>query len=294
MSYETALVRSRAYLEVVLENIESGVVLLDSDRRIVFTNRAFEKVSNVPRQEAIGMDRQEFLRRCASLFGDFEGAVQGLTPDEASKQSLSGEVELHHPARRVLRWRSRVVPLPEGDGRLDIYRDVTREADLTRALKEQAGHDPLTGLLNRRGGDEALVAELARAQREGKSLATMLVDIDHFKRVNDQHGHAVGDQVLQVVARALTASVRPYDIVVRWGGEEMLVVAPGVDTASAHSIAERMRAAVEACRVPGLPEVTVSVGLDCMGPDEPDIGGSIRRADARLYEAKRSGRNRVR
>src|SRR6185369_4055194 len=116
------------------------------------------------------------------------------------------------PHRRVVRWTSKVVPLPDGDGRLDICRDITREAELTQALKQQSQRDPLTGLLNRRGGQEATAREVARVRREGKPLAVMLLDIDFFKRITDTRGHDVGDQVLQQVARAVEQTLRPYDI----------------------------------------------------------------------------------
>ena len=294
LSSESALLRSRAYLQAVLDNVESGVVLLDGERRIVLTNRAFDAISEVPRDVAVGLDRQEFLSRCAGLFDDFESARRRLTPDETGRQTLRDDVELAHPVRRILRWSSKVVPLPGGDGRLDICRDVTREVDLTRALKEQADRDPLTGLLNRRGGEQAITRELARAHREGKPVALMLIDVDHFKRVNDSFGHDVGDLVLQAVARTVTGALRPYDIVVRWGGEEVLVLAPGADAAGATAVAERVRASVEHNRTAALPRVTVSVGLDHVGPDEQHIGQALSRADTKLYDAKRSGRNCVR
>ena len=295
LSSEAAVLRSRAYLEAVLDNVDSGIALLDSDRRIVFTNRAFEAVSRIPGNSAIGLDRQQLLSRCADLFEDFESTRRLLTPvDESSRETMRGDVEILHPFRRIVRWTSKVVPLPDGDGRLDIYRDVTREVDLTSALKEQAERDPLTGLLNRRGGGHSVTRELARAKRDGRPITLMLADIDHFKVVNDSFGHEVGDLVLRSVAQTMTATLRPYDIVVRWGGEEILVVAPGVDHKSARAIAERMRASIDASRVEGLPGVTVSVGLASVGAADTDIADALSRADAKLYEAKQAGRNCVR
>jgi two-component system cell cycle response regulator len=293
LSFEQALLRSRAYLDAVMENIDSGVMLLDRDRRIVFTNPSIERVFRLGEAEAIGLDRQQFLERCAGLFDDFESARRRLTPDEASGQELVDELPIDHPRRRVVRWTSKIVPLPDGDGRLDICRDVTREAELTEALKQQSQRDPLTGLLNRRGGQEATTREVARVRRERKPLAVMLLDIDYFKLVNDRHGHDVGDQVLRQVARAVEQALRPYDIVIRWGGEEILVVAPGADAVSALVAGERLRAAVEGLSVPPLPKVTVSIGVDALAPGEDDLAAALQRADGKLYTAKRDGRNQV-
>jgi two-component system cell cycle response regulator len=293
LSFEQALLRSRAYLDAVIENIDSGVMLLDRDRRIVFANPALEQMFRLGKAEAIGLDRQQFLDRCAGLFDDFEAARRRLTPDEPSGQELADELPIDHPRPRVVRWSSKVVPLPDGDGRLDICRDVTREAELTQALKQQSQRDPLTGLLNRRGGQEATTREVSRTRREGKPLAVMLLDIDYFKLINDTCGHDVGDQVLQQVARAVEQTLRPYDIVIRWGGEEILVVAPGADAASALVAGERLRAAVEALSVPPLPGVTVSIGVDGLAPGETDLAAAVHRADGKLYAAKREGRNRV-
>jgi two-component system cell cycle response regulator len=294
LSFEQALRRSRAFLDAVIENIDSGVMLLDRDRRIVFANGALEQLFRIDKADVIGLDRQQFLDRCAGLFDDFEAARRRLTPEEASGQELADELPLDHPRRRIVRWSSKVIPLPDGDGRLDICQDVTREAELTQALKEQSQRDPLTGLLNRRGGQEAAAREVARARREGKPLAILLLDIDYFKLINDTCGHDVGDQVLQQVAKTVQDALRPYDVVIRWGGEEVLVVAPGADPPSALLAGERLRAAVEALNVPPLPGVTVSIGVDGLGVGEPDIGAAVHRADTKLYAAKRDGRNRVR
>jgi two-component system, cell cycle response regulator len=293
LSLESAILRSRAHLEAVLENIDSGVVLLDHQRRIAFVNGAFERVSQVPRATALGLDRQQFLDRCTGLFDDPQAARRQLTPDEEGADIRRQELEVQRPRRRVIRWTSKRVPLPDGDGRLDICQDVTREAELTRALKEQAVRDPLTGLLNRRGASEAILRELSRARRENRLIAVLLIDIDHFKKVNDSAGHAVGDRVLAAVAALIGGCLRPYDIAARWGGEEFLVVASVDQPANAPVIAERIRASIEAMGAQALPAVTVSIGVDHLGFDEPEASAAIARADAKLYRAKAAGRNCV-
>jgi diguanylate cyclase (GGDEF)-like protein/PAS domain S-box-containing protein len=183
-------------------------------------------------------------------------------------------------------------------GFLGIASDITEQKHAreelwraTHALKELAHRDPLTSLLNRRGGSEVITRELERARRKATPIAVLLIDVDHFKQVNDSFGHQMGDLVLQAVARTVTGALRPYDIVVRWGGEEILVMAPDADAAGAAVIAERLRAAVEALRIATLPAVTISIGMAEVNLDEHDIAASVSRADIKMYEAKRAGRN---
>jgi two-component system, cell cycle response regulator len=165
------------------------------------------------------------------------------------------------------------------------------------ALRDLAMHDPLTQLLNRRATMEILNSELSRSNREGKSLTVMMVDIDHFKSVNDRFGHPAGDQVLCEVARRLRASIRAYDAVGRIGGEEFLVVAPGCETAPSRARAEGLRE--EICSKPVVLKdlaihVTVSVGIATSPEPQPqDLEALLSAADQALYRAKENGRNRV-
>lgn len=163
-------------------------------------------------------------------------------------------------------------------------------------LSEEAKVDPLTGLANRRGLEERLRSELVAAQQGRVHLALVLVDLDHFKGINDQWGHEAGDQALQAVARVVQESVRPGDAPGRWGGEELLVVLPGASLGVAAEVAERIRRGVEAAEVywKGRPiEIRVSAGVSGY-PDavaRPDQ--LLATADAALYHAKRNGRNVV-
>ena len=165
------------------------------------------------------------------------------------------------------------------------------------ALRDQAMHDPLTQLLNRRATTDFLISELSRATRDLKPLTVMMVDIDHFKAVNDRFGHPAGDGVLCEVSRRLRASLRAYDIVGRFGGEEFLVVAPGCDMSPGLMRAERLREVV--CSQPVTLkdlaiDVTVSVGVATSPEPKPqDLETLLAAADKALYRAKERGRNRV-
>lgn len=160
-----------------------------------------------------------------------------------------------------------------------------------------AAHDSLTGGWNRVAILETLRTELARAQRQGTALSVVMADLDHFKQVNDTHGHLAGDMVLRETARRMQACVRPYDAVGRYGGEEFLVVMPQCDASIAASRAEELRATVANApmdTLEGAVPMTVSLGVAIAGGQTPmEMDALLRYADEALYQAKGAGRNRV-
>ena len=160
------------------------------------------------------------------------------------------------------------------------------------SLERLASADPLTGLANRRGGEKDIAAEISRARRQNTPLSCVLLDIDHFKDVNDTFGHQAGDYVLREISALLRRTVRAYDVLVRWGGEEFLVVLPGVEQEQALKLAERIRAAIENLPLAGIGGVTASVGVASLGSDY-SFEAMFAAADRRLYSAKSSGRNTV-
>jgi diguanylate cyclase (GGDEF)-like protein len=160
----------------------------------------------------------------------------------------------------------------------------------------RARHDSLTGLHNRAATIDFLQRETARCERDKNNLAVLIIDADHFKKINDQYGHLAGDEVLKNLAQRIKLGVRAYDLVGRYGGEEFLVVAPNCATDEAISVAERIRAGV-ACQEVDLGRVkvplTVSIGVTTINRAVPDLSVLLRRADLALYAAKEKGRNRV-
>jgi diguanylate cyclase (GGDEF)-like protein len=164
-------------------------------------------------------------------------------------------------------------------------------------LRHQATHDPLTGLWNRAVTLDRLERELARCRREGKAVGVLMIDADHFKALNDAHGHLAGDAALREISRRLTLGVRPYDTVGRYGGEEFLLVLPDCDATTLSHLGERLRHAIAAAPLDlpeGLVGVTISVGGAASGAaDGGDAAALVRAADAALYRAKRGGRDRV-
>lgn len=170
-----------------------------------------------------------------------------------------------------------------------------RQRRQTRDLQRLAVIDGLTGLRNRRGFDEGLVIEWERCRREREPLALLFLDLDHFKRVNDRHGHAAGDEVLRQVARqVMLAARRPADLAARYGGEELLLLLPDTDLIGAVAVAEPLRQAIQRLRTAHGEAITVSIGVHALWPHQAGHPQQlIQRADQRMYEAKAAGRNRV-
>ncbi|HST41783.1 MAG TPA: GGDEF domain-containing protein [Conexibacter sp.] len=209
-----------------------------------------------------------------------------------------------------------LLAMPPAQANLDRWIDVTvavgvaavvvrllvaRNERLMRTLEDQARVDPLTGLLNRRGFEERVELERRRAQREQSSLAVATFDVDHFKAVNDAHGHDTGDRVLAWIARVLTEHVRGIDVAARLGGEEFVVLLPRTDAVGALALGERVRAALAAETPLYGPDragdvqplrVTLSGGI-AAAVAPADVQALLDAADRALYAAKRAGRDRV-
>lgn len=213
-----------------------------------------------------------------------------------------------------------VIPLVAGDhrlGALDVWRDGTdqcsnedvercaligylaaaawRNAQLYAELEQRVLTDKLTGLLNKRWWDELAPREAPQALRTGSQLAILLVDLDHFKRVNDTCGHAVGDVTLRNAARVLAAAVRSGDAAVRFGGDEFLLVLHGADARGAERVANTIREALSLLRptCEGLASVTASIGIALFPAQGPSLEEVVHEADLAMYCAKARGRDRV-
>jgi diguanylate cyclase (GGDEF)-like protein len=208
-------------------------------------------------------------------------AVHALTSDGSSKVSIDA------PGQGSL---ALVIGVLFAGGCMNLAQIRLALGRVLQQLHAQAHTDALTGVTNRRGLLKGIDALHLRAQRSGHGYALMMVDIDHFKAVNDQYGHAGGDRVLQRVANALRDGLRMGDIVARWGGEEFCVLVPRMSLADALALAERLALQVA---TDGEPRVTISVGVAEARAEIESAEEVIRRADAALYQAKASGRNRV-
>jgi diguanylate cyclase (GGDEF)-like protein/PAS domain S-box-containing protein len=285
-----ALAAERALLDAILANVEDGVTLLDQRQRCVFANRAHAQAFGTTPDRLVGLMPDEFVALAAPVLEDPATLCERIGAQKVDPTRTDDIFLLAHP-RRVMRRRAAPVQLPGGPGYLIVWRDVTVEHDRLAEREKQSSTDPLTGLFNRRGAEVAAARERARSERSGTPLSLVVFDIDHFKRVNDDHGHAVGDQVLRAVAQAMSVLARVTDVVARWGGEEFVALLPG-NIEGARSYAERTRAAVAALPLPSPGPLTLSAGVAELGLGEP-FEAALARADACLYQAKRSGRDRI-
>jgi diguanylate cyclase (GGDEF)-like protein len=197
--------------------------------------------------------------------------------------------------------RVRIAPIHSRRGRiagaLQVFQPAAAGGSAQRLdqLERAALMDDLTGIANRRLARQTLQKRLEELRRYGWPFGVLLLDIDHFKQVNDSRGHDAGDEVLKVVARTLEQSVRPFDLVSRWGGEEFVVIAANLEASQLRAMADRLRLLIETSMtiIRGLPlRVTVSVGATMAQPDDTsrDV---VARADALMYRSKRAGRNCV-
>ncbi|WP_394790006.1 GGDEF domain-containing protein [Rhodoferax sp.] len=197
-----------------------------------------------------------------------------------------------------LRLDSACALLQKGDVAFDTSDPTAYLQSVIDGLCELSLKDPLTGLSNRRHFNTVLEAEVDRVARSGEAALLLLIDIDHFKSVNDTHGHPAGDEVLRVVAKTLQGCVRPMDTLARYGGEEFVVVLPACQPAFGHAVAERIRRTIESTSIAISPNVDLNVTIS--------IGGAFAlqwirsttelwtdRADQQLYLAKSTGRNRL-
>jgi diguanylate cyclase len=175
------------------------------------------------------------------------------------------------------------------------YRLSRRMREQNRMLAALSRTDGLSGLLNRIAWEQFVYLEMARLRRNRQPASLLMLDIDHFKAINDEHGHPAGDEVIRAVAEILSRTLRTSDVAGRYGGEEFGVVLPDTDGQGAAVIAERIRRRIEGATMgrEAILQCTVSIGIAQARPETEDAGDWIARADRALYEAKRQGRNRV-
>jgi diguanylate cyclase (GGDEF)-like protein/PAS domain S-box-containing protein len=303
------------FLEVIpvarnrlIENMSDGVLVLDAQGRIVDINPAMLGILKRKPASLIGKNASEIMKD----FSEMNGVIW-QNDDTRTELRL-----LNDPSRYMdLRMTPLLDERQNLNGRVIVFRDITYrkqvEKDLVHAndrlhtqlieigllqnqLREQAIRDPLTDLFNRRYLDETLERELARAEREGYPLCIVMMDLDHFKDVNDIYGHEAGDVVLKSVADTVTARSRHGDFACRYGGEEFVLVMPNICMETATRRAAELHQTIEGLNVPyGVfnLSITISMGIACY-PIHGEIKEELlRAADQALYTAKHAGRNRV-
>ncbi|MBN2859904.1 MAG: GGDEF domain-containing protein [Sphaerochaetaceae bacterium] len=288
--------------EEILKYVKEGVYIVDTNRQITFWNEFAERITGFSAEEVIG-------RFC---FDNILGHVneQGtslcrngcpLHQTMQDSQNREALVYLHHKQGHRVPVIVRTFPLFDVGrivGAIELFSSDTSPKQLMKEIEElklMAMTDQLTGLANRRLADVFLTGKIHELEEFRIPFGVSLVDIDDFKVVNDSYGHDTGDQVIRMVARSLTGAVNQKDLVVRWGGEEFLIVSAGVDGEQFHQTAERMRMLVETSSVPyegAAISVTISIG-SVFVDQKTSKDRIIRMADHLMYRSKAQGKNLV-
>ncbi|MGS0756904.1 diguanylate cyclase domain-containing protein, partial [Roseateles sp. GG27B] len=284
MLLQTATLRS------VTEAIPATVAIVGTNGLYRFVNGAFERLSGLPRNEIIGqhvrliLGEPELVRRWPWVQRAFAGETVNFVLDYPAAEGTTYTALSYIPLR---------LDTGEVDCFVVVTQDITQQKQEELRLLQMAQRDPLTGLLNRAGFEQHM--ELVLQEGKGASLALLYIDLDHFKPVNDQHGHPVGDQVLEIFAKRLLALVRSTDAVARLGGDEFAIALTGATEAgNAQTVADKVLVAARAPFKVG--PLTIQIGASvgvAVDADSPNgWRGLVQRADAELLSAKASGRGR--
>jgi diguanylate cyclase (GGDEF)-like protein/PAS domain S-box-containing protein len=292
-----------------VESSSDAIFMVDTQRTITSCNQAF--------LDLFGYEREEVENRSVRLIhasdASFDLYGQKAYPAVQKQGTFRTEWDFARKDGTTVLVESVTSAIKGPDGALKgfagIIRDITERKRSEEALLElqanlhaanivlahEATHDPLTGILSRRAILDALSRELSRERRQHNGLAIGICDIDHFKKVNDTHGHPVGDEVLCGLVRLLESNLRQYDFLGRFGGEEFVVIMPGIKENDLNMLFERLRDAVADNPIPtkaGNVSITVSIGATTWRGNETK-DKLLAVADSALYQAKMEGRNRV-
>ena len=295
---EQELQTKQELLDSVLNNVDAFIYMKDTDYRYLYINPQTAGLFEMKPEDVLGKQEEDFMPKSeAEKFREMDKKVF------LSGEVQSGEEQYTTPEGKENYYWSVKVPLKDSNGEITSYigisTDITEVSLLrnsllekNKLLEEMSIKDNLTKLYNRYKLNEVLMSESDRALRYDHHFSVILLDIDHFKHVNDTHGHNVGDQVLIALANILTNKIRSSDVIGRWGGEEFLIICPETDLQGASQLAENLRQSIEKNNFPVVGYVTSSFGAALFQKgDNPET--LVAKADIALYQAKESGRNKV-
>jgi len=279
------------------ESLSDPVLIVDSAGKIEninFSASALFFNDSVPGERYYAHDKRDirFIEKFPWLANDYDDFIQSKKEKAVSEKYLEAKKKYFHVIF------SHFLDISgKFSGTIIIIVDMTKRIQMEKELERLATTDPLTGAKNRRAFLQFYKQELARGQRYGHKLALLVLDIDHFKKINDTYGHDTGDQVLQVLVDEAHGVLRRTDIFGRWGGEEFIILLPESDTNHATGVAERLRTNFSALTIrtedDSVIQFTVSIGMTLIGNNYDHPDDFIVKADKALYMAKEQGRNRI-
>ena len=287
----------------LLDNLHDGVYFVNRDREIIYWNKGAERITGYAESDVVGSHCWDnILMHVDTLGNSLCLAGCPLVKVISTGGEIKAEVYLSHKDGHRVPVVVRATPITSGDGKIigavEVFSDNTEKISalqLVEELQHKVFLDPLTDLANRRYVEMNLQVKANEMSRYGWQFGVIMMDIDHFKDVNDSYGHDVGDEALKMISRTLLYSSRSTDIVGRWGGEEFIAIISNTNKQRVHDIAERYRLLAERSSLPLGDEnlcLTISAGATIAEPGEC-VESVIKRADQLLYESKRKGRNRV-
>jgi diguanylate cyclase (GGDEF)-like protein/PAS domain S-box-containing protein len=293
---ETRLMNSEKRSRLLAENAWEVIWTMDLDGKITYVSPAVERMRGITPEEAMRQSLDEIHPpESAASVADYYRQVFAAIEAGTEPPMFRGENEYYRKDGSIMTGELQVIPHLDGSGKvielIGVTRDISERKVFEAELRNLAVTDTLTGVWNRRHGTELLTADLS-ARRPGQALSLLMLDIDHFKTINDTFGHQAGDHVLIEIASRLRRSLRGNDMVARWGGEEFVVLLRDCVLSDALRLAEDIRAAIAEVPFGALGSLTVSVGAAEVRADE-DLTSWLGRADQALYRAKRAGRNEV-
>ena len=287
------------FLGSTLDGLSYHIAVLDVQGEIIQVNRAWREFAqdNGISAELVS-EGVNYLAVCSHATG--EDAAWAESFAEGVRMVISGERDAYHQeypchSPKKKRWfMARVTPFADTPPRRVVvgHENITERKLVEQKLYSQAKTDELTGAYNRHKFLESLEYEVNRSRRSGVPFSLLMLDIDHFKPVNDTYGHSVGDQILKTLVDLVSSYLREVDILVRWGGEEFVVLVPDTNISGACSLAERLRDRVSRQTFSKGVNLTISIGI-AQYLNEDSMDSLINRVDQQMYRAKRNGRNRI-
>ena len=294
---ETELAHSEELYRLLAENAWDVIWTMGVDGSITYVSPSVERVRGITPEEAKSQTLDEIHppESMASVL-DYYTRLGAALQEGTEPPGFRGEHEYYRKDGSIMTGELQVIPHIDAEGNmvqiLGVTRDISErklfEAELTRL----ADTDVLTGTKSRRRAQIVLADDVAEAHRYDTPMSLLMIDVDHFKQVNDTHGHQVGDDVLREIAQRMMAGLRATDMLARWGGEEFIALLRHCDLEAAFEIAEKLRESVAGEPFGGGVAITMSIGAAELKPDE-GLDSWLGRADHALYEAKRAGRDQV-